>query len=272
MTPLIGKLRGAAALAAFALIIGLLATPQLYLMLAWHRLASVPPVRRRKAVARWQGRWGRRSFAAVRAILGIRTRFTCRGGGPAGIRGPYIVVANHRSTLDILVLMAFLGDMGRDDLRWILKRQLLMAPAVGRSCRETGCGYVTRGGDPGDVERVRRCAATARHDGACVVIFPEGTRFSAPRGGSGFSHVLPPKVGGVLALRRELPDYPVLSVTIRWTGGPEGRTALDGEGFVGKTVVAEAEILTDIDDRAIAAWLDEEWRRKDRLLARAFRA
>lgn len=272
MTSFIGKLRGAAALVAFALIIGLLALPQLYAMLAWHRLATVPPVRRRKAVARWQCRWGRRAFAAVRAVLGVRTRFTCHGGGPQGTPGPYIVVANHRSSLDILVLLAYLGDMGCVDLRWILKRQLFFAPAVGRSCLETGCAYVARGGDPADILRVRRCAATAGHDDASVVIFPEGTRYASPKEGSGLSHVLPPKVGGVLALRRELPDYPVLSVTIRWTGGPEGRTALDGEGFVGKTVVAEAEIRTDIDDRTIASWLQDEWQRKDRLLSRSFRA
>ncbi len=272
MTSFIGKLRGTAALIVFGCIIGLLGMPQLYAMLAWHRLAAVPPVRRRKAVARWQSRWGRRSFAAVRAVLGIRTRFTCRGAGPAGTPGPYIVVANHRSTFDILVLIAFLGEMGCDDLRWILKRQLFLAPAVGRSCRETRCAYVARGGDPADMLRVRRCAATARHDDACVVIFPEGTRFAAPKHGSGLSHVLPPKVGGVVALRKELPDFPVLSVTIRWTGGPEGRTVLDGEGFVGKTVVAEAEVRTDIDDRTVVDWLHEEWRRKDRLLARAGRA
>lgn len=270
MPSIIGKLRGAAALAAFVFVFLLVATPQLYAMLAWHRLAAVPPFLRRKAVARWQSAWGVRFFRMVAAIMGVRADFRIPHEATAG--DPVIVVANHRSSLDILVLFAALARTGRADLRWILKRQLFAVPSIGRSCKETGCAYVARGGDPEDIVRVRRCAGSAHHDGACVVIFPEGTRFTGPRHGSGFAHVLPPKVGGVLALRRSLPDYHVLSVTIRWTGGPEGRTMFDGESFVGKTVVAECALHTDIDDRTIASWLHEEWRRKDRAIAASARA
>nr|ALV85561.1 acyltransferase [uncultured bacterium pA1] len=265
MSSIIGKLRGATALAAFVFVFMLVATPQLYALLAWHRLTAAPPVRRRKAIARWQSAWGVRFFAMTTAIMGVRADF--RVPADAVGRGPVIVVANHRSSLDILVLFAALARTGRADLRWIIKRQLFFAPTIGRSCRETGCAYVARGGDPQDISRVRLCAARARHDGASVVIFPEGTRFTSPRPGSGYANVLPPKIGGVLALRRALPDCHVLSVTISWTGGPEGRTMFDGESFVGKTVVAECALHTDVDDRAIASWLQEEWRRKDRAIA-----
>jgi 1-acyl-sn-glycerol-3-phosphate acyltransferase len=270
MSSIIAKLRGALALAAFVFVLLLVATPQLYALLAWHRLAGVQPHRRRKSVARWQSAWGVRFFGMISAIMGVRADF--RIPPEAACDRPVIVVSNHRSSIDILVLFAVLARSGRTDLRWIIKRQLFFAPAIGRSCRETGCAYVARGGDPGDISRVRICAARAHHDDACVMIFPEGTRFTAPRPGSGLAHVLPPKVGGVLALRRSLPDYPVLSVTIRWTGGPEGRTMFDGESFVGKSVVAECALHTDLDDRVIASWLQEEWRRKDRVIAACARS
>ncbi len=270
MPSITGKLRRAAALAAFVLVFLLVATPQLYAMLAWHRVAAVPPFRRRKAVARWQSAWGVRFFRIVSAVMNVRADIRVPREASAGV--PVIVVANHRSSLDIPALFAALARAGRADLRWILKRQLFAVPSIGRSCKETGCAYVARGGDPEDISRVRQCAADAHHDGATVVIFPEGTRFSGPRHGSGFAHVLPPKVGGVLALRRSLPDCHVLSVTIRWTGGPEGRTMFDGESFVGKTVVAECALHTDIDGRTIASWLHEEWLRKNRVLVASARA
>lgn len=266
MTEFGNRARAALAVISFVLVFGLIATPQLYLLLAWYRLTGTDHRYRRKTIAWWQAQWGARIFAMIAGIMRIDADF--RLPPEAGFdNGPFIVVANHRSTLDILVLIAALARAGHCDLRWILKRQLFSVPGIGRSCLETGCAYVVRGGDPGDMDRVRGCAEIAHRDRACVVIFPEGTRFTAPKPGSEYANVLPPKVGGVLALRRALPDYPVLSVTIRWTGGGDGKTMFDGRSFVGKTVVAECAVHADIDDRTIVHWLHEEWRRKDRLIA-----
>lgn len=260
------KALGALALVSFVALIGLLATPQLYAMLFWQAVTRVEPGERRRAIARWQSWWGTLSFGVVSRILGIRADFRPTVGGD-GWDGPCIVIANHGSSLDIIVLFALMARLGRTDLRWILKRQLLYVPAIGRACRETGCGYVTRGGDSGDLDRVRHCAKVARADRASVVIFPEGTRYVSPKRDSGYANVLPPKVGGVLALRYELPDYPVLSVTIRW-GAPRGATTvLDGASYVGRTVTVESALRDDVDSRTIAEWLTREWRRKDAALA-----
>lgn len=264
MTEFRSRARAALAVISFTSIFLLVAAPQLYALLVWHYATGSGGYARRKAVAAWQAAWGDRFFAIVSAVLGVKGDFSLPPEADPE-NGPFIVVANHRSTLDILVVFAALAKAGHRDVRWVLKRQLSYVPAIGRSCAETGCAFVARGGDPADMDRVRACAGLARRDRACVVIFPEGTRFTAPRAGSGFANVLPPKVGGVLALRRSLPEYPVLSITIRWRGA--GTTMFDAHGLVDKTVHVDGAVHADIDDRTIGRWLHEEWRRKDRLIA-----
>lgn len=261
------KALGFLALAAFIATVGFVLTPQYYMLLFLQAVTRVPPSERRRAIARWQSWWGDALFSMTARIMGIRADFRPTSGIEAW-EGPCIVVANHSSSLDILVIFALMAKLGRADLRWILKRQLLSVPTIGHSCRETGCGYVVRGGDAGDMDRVRQCAALARADAASVVIFPEGTRFVAPKRDSGFANVLPPKAGGVLALRYALPDYPVLSVTIKW-GAPRGATTvLDGASYVGRSVVVESALRDDVCSRTIVEWLTREWRRKDAALAR----
>lgn len=261
------KALGFFALVAFIAVVGLVLTPQYYLMLCRLAVTRVQPSERRRAIARWQCWWGDALFTMVARIMGIRADFrptACVDGW----EGPCIIVANHSSSLDILVIFALMAKLGRSDIRWILKRQLLSVPTIGHSCRETGCGYVVRGGDGGDMGRVRQCATLARVDRASVVIFPEGTRFAGPKPDSGYENVLPPKVGGVLALRYELPDHPVLSVTIKW-GAPRGATTvLDGASYVGRTVTVESALSADVCSRTLVEWLKREWQRKDAALAR----
>lgn len=260
------KALGFLALVAFVAAVGLVLTPQYYLMLCKLAVTRVPPQERRRAIARWQCWWGDALCTMVIRIIGIRMDIRPTVGA-AGWEGPCIVVANHSSSLDILVIFALMAKLGRTDVRWILKRQLLSVPTIGHSCRETGCGYVVRGGDSGDMDRVRHCAKLARADRASVVIFPEGTRYVAPKRDSGYANVLPPKAGGVIALRYELPDYPVLSVTIRWDVARGATTVLDGASYVGRTVTVESALHDDIDSRTVIEWLKREWHRKDAALA-----
>ena len=268
MTEFGNRVRAVCAAISFVLLIAIAATPQLYLMIAWFSLKGEEPARRRKAIVKWQSWWGAVSYAVVTRILRVTVDFRVpEGFTPMDARQPFIVIANHRSSLDILVLIELMARLGRTDIRWILKRQLFSAPAIGRSCRETGCGYVVRGGDPDDIERVRRCAALAMADNASVIIFPEGRRFVTPKPGSGYRSVLPPKVGGVLALRREMSGYPVLSVTIRSDAPEAGKTMFDGATYVGRVVTVESALITDIDDHTVVTWLEGEWRRKDLRLA-----
>jgi 1-acyl-sn-glycerol-3-phosphate acyltransferase len=82
-----------------------------------------------------------------------------------------LVVANHRSTADILVLLrAFGGHMvSRADLaRW---------PLVGPAARAVGTLFVERG-DAVSGARALRTIRTTLARGATVIVFPEGTTFA----------------------------------------------------------------------------------------------
>ncbi len=86
--------------------------------------------------------------------------------------GPYMVVANHRSNIDIMTLLAALPI----PIRFLSKKEVFKAPLLGTAMR--GIGMV-----PLDREMGRReLAMIIRHTrqliakGRSLVIFPEGTR------------------------------------------------------------------------------------------------
>jgi len=83
----------------------------------------------------------------------------------------YIVVSNHQSLYDILLVYGWLGV----DFRWVMKQELRKIPGLGASCERMGHIFV---------DRSSRLAATRTLDaararvaeGASVLFFPEGTR------------------------------------------------------------------------------------------------
>jgi lyso-ornithine lipid O-acyltransferase len=117
-----------------------------------------------RARDRWVEAWS----AGMLRLFGIRV--LTRGRLPSGERG-HLVVANHRSTADILVLLrAFGGHMvSRADLaRW---------PLVGMAARAVGTVFVDRSDAVSGANAVR----AIRHrlaEGNTVIVFPEGTTFS----------------------------------------------------------------------------------------------
>jgi 1-acyl-sn-glycerol-3-phosphate acyltransferase len=85
-------------------------------------------------------------------------------------KGPYVVVANHQSMLDILLLSHLPREM-----KWIAKEELFRVPWIGWMFRISGDIPVRRG----DAESGGAALAKARAylaNGMNVMIFPEGTR------------------------------------------------------------------------------------------------
>lgn len=261
---IIRRIRAYCAIFLFLLIAGFLAGPHFLWVLATSALRRDGPAARRKRIARWQSTWACIAYDAVTAVLGIRTHIGLPAGGTVG-DGPFIVVSNHQSSFDILLLYVVLARIGRFDLRWVLKKQLGRAPLIGWAARETACAFIARGGDPDDIGVIRRCARLAAQERANVVIFPEGRRFAGPKPGSHLRNVLPPKIGGFAVLRQEMPHYPVLSLTVRWQGGAAGKTMFDVAAYVGRRVTVEAAVRRDIG--SAEQWLSAEWERKDAALA-----
>lgn len=259
---MIGRVRLALAMLVFALM-SVPAAAHLYGGWLLRAAARVPPARRRRFAAEWRARWGDASLKAVSAALGVRVDFRVPEAVLADPAAPVIVVANHRKTLDILVITALLRRIGRPPVEWVLKKELKhRALFLGHSCLMSGSAFVGRDGNVDDLLAVARAAHRANASGTGIVIFPEGTRYASRKKvlGGGYERVLPPKRGGFDMLRASLPDYPVLSVTIDWQGG--GATALDSHALSGTRAVVTCALHAP-EEAASLGWLESEWRRKD---------
>lgn len=123
-------------------------------------------------------------------------RFRVEGAWPEGV-GPCVVVANHQSLLDIVMLCRMPREM-----KWVAKEELFRIPWIGWLLRLTGDIAVRRGDpDSGGEAIVRARAYLAR--GMSVMIFPEGTRSRDAR-------LLPFKSGAFrLAIEAGVPVLPV---------------------------------------------------------------
>lgn len=130
-------------------------------------------------------------------LAGVRLRVT----GQEHLQAPQAVIfmPNHQSNFDILALFAGLPGQ----FRWLAKEELFRVPLFGLAMRRAGYIPLNRSDRKKALhsmtEAIRRI-----HDGASVVIFPEGTR-------SVDGALQPFKKGGfVLACRATAPVQPVV--------------------------------------------------------------
>jgi 1-acyl-sn-glycerol-3-phosphate acyltransferase len=87
--------------------------------------------------------------------------------------GPLMIVCNHASNADGMLLMAFVvPTMGRP-MGWIGKEEALRWPGFGWAMKQNGVFGVRRGG--GDLDAFKT-AKRVLDDGRPLAVFPEGTR------------------------------------------------------------------------------------------------
>lgn len=110
----------------------------------------------------------------------------------------YVMVANHLSLLDILVLFRLFSHY-----KWVSKIENFRIPCVGWNMRLNGYVELRRGDRESVLEMMRRCEEVLR-SGSSIMMFPEGTR--SPTGRMrGF------KPGAFeLALRTQSPILPIV--------------------------------------------------------------
>ena len=109
-----------------------------------------------------------------------------------------VIVANHASGADILVLLSTLPMQ----VRFLAKRSIFRLPFLGWSIAAAGFVPVDRGESRRSLATVE-AALRKLHGGRCVVVFPEETRTRT-------GELLPFKKGAaLLALRSGLPLLPV---------------------------------------------------------------
>jgi 1-acyl-sn-glycerol-3-phosphate acyltransferase len=134
--------------------------PAGYLGLLAGRLALAPFPRARERFTSW---YFRRWSGAVAAAIGISVR--ARGAPPAP---PFLMVSNHLSYVDILVLASRLGCV------FVAKAEVRVWPLLGPICRTLGTIFIDREARrdlPRAMGEIERELAAGRG----VVIFPEGT-------------------------------------------------------------------------------------------------
>ncbi len=123
-------------------------------------------------------------------------RLGVEGTWPGG--GPFVVVANHQSMLDILLLSRLPREM-----KWVAKEELFRIPWVGTMLRMSGDIAIRRGDPESGGEALARAKAYLAN-GMNVMIFPEGTRSKTAK-------LLPFKSGAFrLAIEAGVPILPIV--------------------------------------------------------------
>jgi 1-acyl-sn-glycerol-3-phosphate acyltransferase len=124
------------------------------------------PFDRRRYVC---GRWFRLIGVSVsRAVPSWR--FRVHGTPPRSINGRTVVISNHASHADTMLISQLPWEM-----KWMAKRSLLSIPFVGWMMWLAGDVPVDRGEKESAIEAMRRCVRWLDR-GMPVMIFPEGTR------------------------------------------------------------------------------------------------
>ncbi|MFN0088362.1 MAG: 1-acyl-sn-glycerol-3-phosphate acyltransferase [Blastocatellia bacterium] len=231
------------------------------------------------ALQQW---WAGTLLNFTRRIYRIGIEFT---PGEDLSRGPYILFIRHTSLADTLLPSALFSQPYGIVLRYVLKRELLWDPCIDIVGNRLPNAFVERGtgniaGGVGAVSRLM--SNLGARDG--VLIYPEGTRFTPAkreralrrmagredafyRKAKAFRHVLPPRLGGPLALLEQ--NRAADALFCAHTGLEAINTARDllNGSVVGLTVrvacwrVPLDEIPPSREERI--EWLYDHWARVD---------
>lgn len=203
----------------------------------------------------------------------------------------YLVISNHQSWVDIIVLLQAFHRRAPFP-RFFTKRELVWVPIVGQAFLALDFPLMKRFSPEQlrarpelrgkDLETARRACAKYRSLPTAIINFAEGTRFRAHKHAeqqSPFTHLLKPRTGGVaLALAALGPNLAgVLDVTIVY---PTGRATFPRlfAGRIDEVLVRVEKLpvpakfsqsVEELDEktrREVRDWLWGLWQRKDALI------
>jgi 1-acyl-sn-glycerol-3-phosphate acyltransferase len=168
-----------------------------------------------------------RRIGPVMAGLNPLWHFRYSGTLPENPRRPFVVVSNHESFADILLISHLPWEM-----KWLSKRELFRIPVLGWMMSLAGDVPLRRGFGPSAVEAMARCREILK-DRISVMIFPEGTRSTT-------SEMLPFK-DGAFRLAVEA-GVPILPLAVHGTG-----TALPKHDWRFGHSTAEVRVLEPVE-------------------------
>lgn len=172
-----------------------------------------------------------RRIGPAMATLNPFWRFRYSGTMPENPRRPYVVVSNHESFADILLISHLPWEM-----KWLSKIELFRIPVMGWMMWLAGDIPVKRGFGPSAVEAMERCREVLRKR-VSVMIFPEGTR-------SKTAELLPFK-DGAFRLAVEA-GVPILPLAVSGTA-----TALPKHGWRFGRSAAEVRVLEPVETKGL---------------------
>jgi 1-acyl-sn-glycerol-3-phosphate acyltransferase len=83
----------------------------------------------------------------------------------------YVIVSNHQSQYDILMIYGWFGM----DFKWVMKQELRKIPALGIACERLGHIFIDRTNRMSALESLKSAKGKIVN-GTSVMFFPEGTR------------------------------------------------------------------------------------------------
>lgn len=184
----------------------------------------------------WTGYIFRRT-TVIHQKLNPLWRFRISGEFPKNPRNPYVMVSNHESFVDILLISHLPWEM-----KWLSKTENFKIPVAGWNMRLAKDIELVRGDRESGSRAMVECAKRLDQK-VSVMIFPEGTR-------SYEGDLLPFKVGAFrLAIEKQLPILPLAchgtAPALRKHDWRQGRS--NAELHVLEPISTEGMTLDDVD-------------------------
>ncbi len=202
------------------------------------RFALTEPAARATVRDRWVARWSD-ALLSLFAIVVDAGRAPPRAPG----RGR-LVVANHRSTIDVALLLRTFGG------RMVSRADLSRWPIVGAAARAVGTIFVDRKSAVSGASTIR-LVRDALEAGDTVCLFPEGTTFEG-------DEVRPFHAGAFIAAHRARAE--ILPVGIAYERG-------SGAAFVGEPFLKHLERMAGADPTFVVARAGEPFEAGERARA-----
>ncbi|MCJ8296592.1 MAG: acyltransferase [Colwellia sp.] len=203
------------------------------------------------------------------------------------IKDWYLVLANHQSWVDIVVLQRALhGNI--PFLKFFLKRELIYVPILGLAWWALDFPFMKRYSQAflkknphlrgKDLETTKKACAKFKHKPVSVMNFIEGTRFSDKKHdkqGSPFNYLLKPKSGGMSFVLDAMGEHltKIVDVTIYYPDGiPNFSDFVSGQVERVHVEIHSFDIASELghinfsdrnDKIAFQKWLTQFWHKKD---------
>lgn len=221
----------------------------------------------------------------------INTKLQTNWSGEATINDWYMVMSNHQSWVDIVILQRLLhGKI--PFLKFFLKKELLYVPILGLAWWALDFPFMKRYSQSflrknphligSDFETTRKACEKFKHKPVSIMNFIEGTRFTTEKhekSNSPFQHLLRPKAGGIGFALGAMGEHltKIVNVTIHYPEGiPTFMDFLSGRiKHVNVDIKVEPipkEIMGDyMNDKqfkhGFQQWLNQQWQDKDALIS-----